>query len=218
MAASRCAAPREALSYIALLNSAEPDHFPAYPLSLIEKASNPFQSSLPSMVDPVGATLGVLGLAGLFTVCVDCFDYIKASRSVGKSFAIRETQFGALRMRLFAWGHAVRLTDRAGYDARLDDPRWKHHVQQQLNVISLLFIDVKKIIKRYDLEERFVYHAQGPTGVNAVFLEENFKDFLQRAKRTQEKAGIFNSMRYSLSSQKDFKELLENLEKAVKQT
>jgi tetratricopeptide (TPR) repeat protein len=169
------------------------------------------------MVDPVGATLGVLGVAGLFTVCVDCFDYIKASRSVGKSFAIRETQLDALRMRLFAWGHTVRLTDRAGYDVRLDDPRWKNHVQKQLNVISLLFIDAKKIIKRYDLEERYEYHAQGPTGANAAFLEENFRDFLQRAKKTQKKAGLFNSMRYSLSSQKDFKDLLENLEKAVGQ-
>jgi hypothetical protein len=169
------------------------------------------------MVDPVGATLGVLGLAGLFTVAVDCFDYIKAGRTVGKSFAICETQLTALRMRLFAWGYAVRLTDRAGYDQRFNDPRWKRHVQQQLNVISLLFVDIKKIVKKYDLEERYDYRAQGPTGVNAVFLEENFKDFLQRAKKTQEKAGIFRAMRYSLSSQKEFKELLENLEKAVGQ-
>ena len=47
------------------------------------------------MVDPVGATLGVLGLAGLFTVCVDCFDYIQSGRSLGKDFALLEVSEAA---------------------------------------------------------------------------------------------------------------------------
>jgi len=45
------------------------------------------------MTDPVGATLAVLALAGLFTVCVNCFDFVQHGRSLGKDFALLEGQF-----------------------------------------------------------------------------------------------------------------------------
>jgi len=75
------------------------------------------------MTDPVSAILGVLGLAGLLTVCVDCFDYVQDGRSLGKDFAFLDGQFQALHFRFFAWGEAVGLTRPEGYDQRFNDPR-----------------------------------------------------------------------------------------------
>src|ERR1700712_5460660 len=118
------------------------------------------------MTEPVGATLGVLGLAGLFTVCVNCFDYVQSGRAIGKDCALIDNQLSAIRLRLFAWGKTTGLTNPTGYDHRLDDFRWRQHVRQQLSGISLLFLDSVKLIRRYELEERYYVHTDDATGVN----------------------------------------------------
>src|SRR5215469_4579784 len=169
------------------------------------------------MVDPVGATLGVLGLAGLFTVCVDCFDYIQSGRSLGKDFALLEAQFSALRLRLFAWGKAIGLMRTEGYDKRLNDPRWRMHVQQQLNCISLLFLDGGKLVKKYELKERYECHSRGPSESNAEFIEAGLQDMLRRIRKTKNQAGFFRAAKWALRDKKAFSELLQNLQQAVDQ-
>jgi hypothetical protein len=102
-------------------------------------------------MEAVGVTLGVLGLSGLLTVCLDCFHYIQDGRSLGKHFLFLEGQLGAHRIRLYAWAHACGYTGPDGYDPRLDHPVWQKHIQTQLSPIALLFLDSAKIVQRYQL-------------------------------------------------------------------
>ena len=169
------------------------------------------------MADPVGAALGVLGLAGLFTVAVDCFDYVQSGRSLGKDFAILESQFQGLRVRLFAWGRVAGLTRPEGYDQRLNDPRWLHHVQLQLNTISLLFLDGAKLINKYELADRYQLQTQNETGPVNQFIEDGLQDFLRRIVQTKKQAGVLGAIKWALRDKKKFTELLQNLNPAVEQ-
>jgi hypothetical protein len=39
-------------------------------------------------IDPVGLTIGALGLASLFGICVECFGYVDGGRSDGRDLEI----------------------------------------------------------------------------------------------------------------------------------
>jgi ubiquitin-conjugating enzyme E2 D/E len=129
--------------------------------------------------------------------------------SLGKDFVHFEGQFGALRIRLFAWAKACGFMNPSGYDSRLDNPAWKGHVQNQLNCISLLFLDTKKIIRKYDLRQR--YDSQRPSGANpnAVFIDEGMHLFLKRIKDTRRRGGFRGAFLWAIKDKKDFEELLK---------
>jgi hypothetical protein len=167
------------------------------------------------MAEPVGTALGALGVCGLLTVCLDCFNLIQDGISLGKDFVLVEGQFSALRMRLYAWGHACGFMSERGYDRRLDNPAWKQHVQKQLNCISLLFLDAAKIVKTYELAERYDHQAGGPVGPNAQFIDEGLQSFLVRIRRTKKKAGLFGSLKWALVDKKRFTELVKQLKECV---
>ncbi len=168
------------------------------------------------VIDPVGTTLGVLGVVELLTVCLDCFNFIDDGLSLGKDFVLYEGQFSALRIRLYAWGKACGFMNDGGYDERLDHPSWKQHVQKQLNSITLLFFDVAKLVRKYDLVERYQHHVDSVIpGPNCAFIDESLHGFLKRIKKTKRRAGIFGALRWALTDKRMFAELLHRLKECI---
>ncbi|KAK8030555.1 ubiquitin-conjugating enzyme E2 4 [Apiospora arundinis] len=55
------------------------------------------------MAKPVGTTLGALGVVGLLSVCLDCFNLIQDGRSIGKDFALLQTDFASQHFRFHVW-------------------------------------------------------------------------------------------------------------------
>ncbi|KAI9653545.1 MAG: hypothetical protein M1829_001167 [Trizodia sp. TS-e1964] len=100
------------------------------------------------MSDPVSTALGVLGVPGLLSVCLDCFNIVHDALNIGKDYTILEGRFSALRIRLFAWTTACGFLSRSGPDPRLSNATWRDHVQKLMNCICLLFMDAAKIIKK----------------------------------------------------------------------
>src|SRR5204863_9022360 len=49
------------------------------------------QNNTTEMVEPVGTTIGALGLLGLVTVALDCFDRVQDGMSLGKDFILLKT-------------------------------------------------------------------------------------------------------------------------------
>jgi Prion-inhibition and propagation/Ankyrin repeats (many copies) len=170
------------------------------------------------MAEAVGLTLSVLGVAGLFTVCIDCFNFVQDAREVGNAFVILEAQFSALRMRLFLWGNKVDVTNRTGQqDSILRDPQLHQHIMEQLNVIALLFLDRNKVIKRYKLKEQHNFMISMPTGQNLQFIEGGLQDFLLQITRIRRRAGLSGAALWAFRDKKKFRELVQNLEKAIDQ-
>ena len=61
------------------------------------------------MMEPVGFTIGVAGLAGAFTACVDCFEYIQLGRQFGRDYGKCLLKLDAAKVRMSRWGAAVGL-------------------------------------------------------------------------------------------------------------
>ena len=66
-------------------------------------------------MEAVGLGVGVVGLAGLFSACIDCFELVQRGRYHGKDFLLLETKFTNQRLRLKTWGRACGFTN-AGAD------------------------------------------------------------------------------------------------------
>jgi hypothetical protein len=90
-------------------------------------------------MEPVGIALGVVGLAGLFSVCLDSIDRYRAYKSFTSDSEALDVQLGAHRLRLEEWGHAVGIDQdkpSPAYNRRLEDPK-----------TSVLVADLLRIIK-----------------------------------------------------------------------
>ena len=60
-------------------------------------------------MEPVGFTLGVAGLAGAFTACIDCFEYIQLGRQFGRDYGKCLLRLDAAKVRMSRWGVAMGL-------------------------------------------------------------------------------------------------------------
>ncbi|KAH8597783.1 prion-inhibition and propagation-domain-containing protein [Bisporella sp. PMI_857] len=59
------------------------------------------------MAEIFGVVTGVAGLAGVFTSCVDCFEYVQFARSFGKDYERSILKLDIVRLRFTRWGQAV---------------------------------------------------------------------------------------------------------------
>jgi Prion-inhibition and propagation len=103
------------------------------------------------MVDPLGAALGVGGLAGLFGTVVQCVQLVSLGKSYARDIELLQTRFEAQKVRLLIWGEAVGIVEKGVYDTRLDSPTIQPTVFRILNNIRLLFSDEQDLGRKYGL-------------------------------------------------------------------
>ena len=60
-------------------------------------------------MEPVGLGIGIAGLAGAFTACLDCFEYIQLGRQVGQDYGKCLLKLDTAKLRISRWGVAVGL-------------------------------------------------------------------------------------------------------------
>jgi HET-S-like prion-inhibition and propagation protein len=104
------------------------------------------------MAEAAGLALGVAGLAGLFTSCVDCYQLVRRGAALDKDYRILETKFGNQELRLSAWGRACGLLGDADYDVRLDERVLQSRIVATLQCVKDLFEDEKELRKRFGLK------------------------------------------------------------------
>jgi HET-S-like prion-inhibition and propagation protein len=95
-------------------------------------------------MQPVGLCTGVIGLAGLFTACLDAIDRAKTYKSFAFDSEALRVQFDGHNLRLEEWGRKVGL-DRgklgAGHHGRLNDPDTRKLAEDILNTIQKVIED-----------------------------------------------------------------------------
>ncbi|GAB1316126.1 hypothetical protein MFIFM68171_06336 [Madurella fahalii] len=107
-------------------------------------------------MEPAGHVVGVVGLAGLFSTCIDCFHLVRSGRYLGRDYLILETKYNNQHLRLSAWGRACGFTD-ANDSGGLplewsDDVR--SAVSETLLRIAALLQDHRALSRRYGLSRR----------------------------------------------------------------
>ena len=103
------------------------------------------------MVEPIGLTIGVVGLAGLFGACVQCFDMVQTGRAQRRDFELLHTKLDVQRVRFLAWGEAAGLINTTTYNDRFDHPAVRPTVERVLRCIRLLFKEGNELTARYGL-------------------------------------------------------------------
>ncbi|KAK4034304.1 prion-inhibition and propagation-domain-containing protein [Parachaetomium inaequale] len=102
-------------------------------------------------MEPIGLAVGVAGLAGLFSTCIECFNIVQRGRYLGRDYFILETKYTNQRLRLLTWGRACGLTDAGTPAAEGWDEDILTAVSRTLAQIALLFQDHQALRKRYGL-------------------------------------------------------------------
>jgi ubiquitin-conjugating enzyme E2 D/E len=167
------------------------------------------------MAEPVGIVLGVLGISGLLSVSLDCFNFVQDGMSLGKDFAHIDGQLSTLRIRLYAWGKACGFFSDEGYDKRLDNPQWRSHIRRQLSCISLLFLDTEKIVSKYNVAGNRRQSMTGPLVANEQFINQGIRDYLVKVKMTKKNAGLTGQFQWALVYKRRMTELLQRLKDCV---
>ncbi|KAK7403824.1 hypothetical protein QQX98_010395 [Neonectria punicea] len=64
-------------------------------------------------MEPINFAVGVIGLAGLFSSCLDAVDKVQTYRSFGSDSHVLDTRFTAAKVRLETWGRRVGFIEKA---------------------------------------------------------------------------------------------------------
>jgi hypothetical protein len=170
-------------------------------------------------MEVAGLTVGIAGLAGLFTQCIECFELVQRGRYLGKDYLLLETKFANQRLRLLAWGRACGFWDATGYRLELNDDEIRSQLEQTLGHLINLFQDGKALRRKYGLNDG----EAGPSNVPAIssaiekytpgatFLGLRLQELRDRIKRTQKQVSISNMARWAIEDKNKFNDLLGHI-------
>lgn len=114
-------------------------------------------------MEPVGLGIGIAGLAGAFTACIDCFEYIQLGRQFGQDFGKCLLKLDTAKLRMSRWGVAIRLGS-------------EPHLPPQLSVTEEEIILAKslleQILESFEDAERISARFKKYT---SIYLQRNFR-------------------------------------------
>jgi len=96
------------------------------------------------MAEVAGLVTGFVGLAGLFSTCVDCFKLIQVYRSRQDDFDLLQTMLDNQQFQLMAWGRACGFMDLPAPNDTFDDPlnaARNERIEQTLEAVQALLTD-----------------------------------------------------------------------------
>ncbi|KAK7971455.1 hypothetical protein PG989_016471 [Apiospora arundinis] len=175
------------------------------------------------MAEAAGLALGVLGIAGLFTSCIENFDIVVRAKDFGEDFDLLCTQ----RIRLALWGETLGLlpspSDRrrqVPYNPAIDREDIKPFVIACLCQLHGLLTKADGFTERYALESTpSSAHAyvqemtQTPRGM--LVLRDSFQKFKERVRMNQKQKSMWKVTRWSVYDCTQFENLVDKIRKLL---
>lgn len=103
-------------------------------------------------IEPISFSIGV---ATLFSVCVECFKYFKAGQAQHADYELLELEFDLIKSRMLIWGKAIGM-DNVTEDAATTEDDTSEPMSlltRSLNAIKSLLEDYKTLQDKYGLRE-----------------------------------------------------------------
>jgi hypothetical protein len=102
-------------------------------------------------VEPISLSIGI---ASLFSTCIECFDYFKAAQSLADDLKILLVKLDIEKTRLLIWGNAVGIlkVDENERAPALRDPAKVEVITKCLERIKALFSNTEELEKEYGLK------------------------------------------------------------------
>ena len=167
------------------------------------------------MAEAAGLALGAVSLAGLFTTCVECLDYIDIAQNHGRDYELSMTKLLLLKAKLNTWGRSLQVTDEGQENTVLRD-HWKEereNVGRCLVGIKTIFEEADKMESRYGLRP-----LPADPGTMSLSQRQASNAFIQidavfRSKlvRRQEGVSIFQKTRWAIRDKKRFDLMIAEL-------
>ncbi|MCJ1473348.1 hypothetical protein MMC13_001999 [Lambiella insularis] len=162
-----------------------------------------------------GLALGVAGLAGLFNVCVQCFDMIQLGRARNRDFEVLHTKLDNQKVRFMIWGQVLGFDEATRSQSTLERPDIRSSIVRTMQCIIGLFQESNDITGKYGLgEESSSKTLAAQTGNNASALRETFRRFQARINRSS-KDPRSTTLRWVIVDQKKFLILVQDLRELI---
>jgi tetratricopeptide (TPR) repeat protein len=163
-------------------------------------------------IENVGAKLRDLWLCGLFTICIDCFDYLKSEQSLRHSalLVLYGSQLEKLRSRVLEFGQQHRLND-ANVFHSTSDPGSTDNVQIRLTKIISHFLNLFKYVKKQELHQ--VYDEANLS--NHTFIEAALGEFLTDLRTSHRRSSVIRIVKQVLDDQTECKDLYRTVQRSV---
>lgn len=165
------------------------------------------------IMEVAGLVIGGVSLAGLFTNCVDCFEYVQVGRELGKDYQTAVLKLDLLQLRLSRWSNAV------GHSAiAVQSEEETKKAQDILGQITYLFEEAEKRSKRFENTSRGP--REGTTGQDpdvGADLEATHEKMKSLALRRQRQSTFAQKAKWALYEETQFKRLIEDLDPLVKE-
>lgn len=172
------------------------------------------------MAEAIGLTVGFIGLASLFSTCVDCFKLVQVCGSQTGDYEILQTMLDNQQFHFMAWGKACgfMMSSSSGRaESRFDDPLSgprNRRIEQTMERIIALLTDGESLKKKYGLKAQ-----RAPVGSNktiegpalSAFSKafQNTKDFWNTS--LQRKSHMTGTLRWAVEERDKFDRLIQNL-------
>jgi Prion-inhibition and propagation len=174
-------------------------------------------------IEPIGLTLGAVGLAGLFSACVEYFVYVDTGRSYGRDLKILITKLEVEKTQLLIWGDAVGVLKPSGGDrnSQIDRPWVTETIERILGCIQKIFADTSKKESSYGLEPiSFPLLAdQNPTArvsTNRMrVFESSYSQFKARSNTSQRQTSIVAKARWAIHDRSKFQTMVSDLKELI---
>lgn len=167
------------------------------------------------MAEAAGLALGAVSLAGLFTTCVGCLDYIDIVQNHGRDYELYMTKLILLKAKLNTWGRSLQVTNEGQENIVL-----RNHWREEQENIGRCLIGIKTMFEEADkMESRYgLRQLQADSGVISLSQGQASNAFVQietvfRSKmlRRQEGVSILQKTRWAIRDKKKFDVMITEL-------
>ncbi|KAL9619323.1 MAG: hypothetical protein Q9160_006088 [Pyrenula sp. 1 TL-2023] len=168
------------------------------------------------MAEALGLAVGFVGLAGLFSTCVDCFKLVQVYGTRSCDYGILQTMLDNQQFHFMAWGKACGFMDPDQAKSRFDDPSSGPHnmrIEQTMERIIALLTDGESLKKKYGLKVQRAPMGskiiEGPALSAFSKAFQNTKNFWNTS--LQRKTHITGTLRWAVDDRDKFDRLIQNL-------
>lgn len=171
-------------------------------------------------VEPISLSIGI---ASLFSTCVECFDYFKAAQSLAEDLKILLVKLDIEKTRLLIWGNAVGIlkVDENARAAGLRDPVKVEVIEKCLHQVKELFLGTDKLQKTYGLKPATIDEGKrdpraDPLSRNSMNdFNTSYKRFWFPNKGFPGRPSLVSKTKWAIHDKAKFEDLRTNLKEFV---
>jgi hypothetical protein len=163
------------------------------------------------MAEAVGLTVGGVGLATLFTTCIDCFEYVQLGRKFGTNYQRCLLKLDIMKLRLSRWADAVNESQQH-YNVAISSTSEAPKVREILGEIIELFADAEKVSAKYKMKAKpgdlVAYNADADLEPDLRSMHNKMREL---AIKRQKRSSFAQKAAWALYEEKHFHRLIEDV-------